>query len=109
MTVPAPDQLPAMPANGPDCAWLAELNTEAANKVVAAKISRRAIATGAAVWTALLPRRFPPTAARYACRCSIPLPPSGIATELAVRICTIDGYPHKPFPSDAAGYVGAGG
>ena len=48
------------------------------------------------------------TAARYACRCSIPLPPSGIATELTVRICTMDGYAHKSLPSDAAGDVGAG-
>jgi hypothetical protein len=44
-----------MPANGPDCAWLAELNTEAANKVTTAKISRRAIATGVALMSALLP------------------------------------------------------
>ena len=46
---------PAIPANGPACAWLAELNTEAANKVTTANISRRAIARGAAIRPALLP------------------------------------------------------
>jgi hypothetical protein len=48
------------------------------------------------------------SAARYACRCSIPLPPSGIATELTVRICTMDGYAHKSLPPDAAGNISAG-
>ena len=59
--------------------------------------------------SALLTGCFPSTAARYACRCAIPLPRSGLATELTVRICTIDRDPHKSLASDAAGNVGATG
>jgi hypothetical protein len=40
VTVPPPDQLPAMPVNGPDCAWLAEPETDAANNVPTANINR---------------------------------------------------------------------
>ena len=44
----------------------------------------------------------------YPARCPIPLPRSGVATELAICICTTDRNPHKAFASDAAGNVGAG-
>src|SRR4030088_2631220 len=50
------------------------------------------------------------TAARYARRCTIPLPRSGVATEVAVCVSTIDRDAHHALPSDAAGNVcpGAG-
>src|SRR6186713_3014939 len=51
----------------------------------------------------LLTGCFPSAAARYACGCAIPLPRSGFAVELAVRICTIDRDSHKALASDAAG------
>jgi hypothetical protein len=36
------------------------------------------------------------------------IPPSGIATELTVRICTIGEYKHKSFLTDTAGHIRAG-
>src|ERR1700676_509066 len=53
----------------------------------------------------LLARCFPMTAARYACRCPIPLPRSSVATEVAVCISTIDRDAHNALPPDAAGNV----
>src|ERR1700729_1312942 len=97
-----------MPANGPDCAWLAELAAEATSNVTAANIRRRANTKNCGARPALLARRFPSTATRYACRCPIPLPRSGVATELAIRICTMDRDPHKAFASNATGNVCAG-
>src|ERR1700730_7008289 len=57
----------------------------------------------------LLPPLLPSTAARYACRCPIPFPRTGVATELAVCICTTDRDSDKSFPADAAGDTSAGG
>src|ERR1700676_901957 len=53
----------------------------------------------------LLARCFPMTAARYACRCPIPLPRSSVATEVAVCISTIDRDAHNALPPDAAADV----
>jgi hypothetical protein len=78
------------------------------NKATAANISRRVTAKSFGARPVLLARSFPPTATRYARRCPIPFPRSGVATELAVRICTTDRDPHKSLPSDAAGNVSAG-
>src|SRR5262245_14817767 len=104
-TVPPPLQVPAKDANGPDCALVSELASDAANKMAAATSSRR-FKTRASV--GLLARCFPAPAARYACRCSIPLPRSGVAVELTVGICTIDRNPHKTLAADGAGNVSAG-
>src|ERR1700721_3922987 len=83
VTDPPPPQTPGMPAKGPpDCAWLALLHVEAASTVANANTARRV----------RLLRDF----------LSIPLPPSGTATELAVRICTIDRYQHKSLATDRA-------
>ena len=56
----------------------------------------------------LLPRGFPASAAGYASGCPIPFPRSGIAVELAIRICTTDRDLDKALASDAAGHVGTG-
>src|SRR5216684_2262882 len=98
-----------MPVNGPDCAWLTEPETDAANNATTANISRLTSGRGFGVRPLLLPRGFPSTAARYARRCPIPFSRSGVATELTICICTTDRDAHKPLPSDAAGNVGAGG
>src|SRR3954453_17027497 len=104
ITVPVPLQLPASGANGPDWALLSELANPAANKTAAAISSSR---PGTLVPNCLLARCFPPPAARYACRCSIPLPRSGVAAELTVGICTIDRNFHKSPAADGAGNVSA--
>src|SRR3954462_3940583 len=100
VTVPEPLQLPASGANGPDWALLSELAIPAANMTAAAIRSRwpRPLVT-----ILLLARCFPPPAARYACRCSIPLPRSGVAAELTVGICTIDRNFHKSPAADGSG------
>src|SRR3954470_7142657 len=105
VTVPPPLQLPASGANGPDWALLSVFATDAANKTAAAISSRR---FRTPVPNCLLARCFPPPAARYACRCSIPLPRSGVAAELTVGICTIDRNFHKSPAADGAGNVSAG-
>src|SRR3954454_21972208 len=76
VTVPEPLQLPASAVNGPDWALLSEVAIPAAEIMGAAISSRwpRLVVT-----VLLLARCFPPPAARYACRCSIPLPRSGVA------------------------------
>src|SRR4051794_19718037 len=106
VTVPAPLQLPASGANGPDWARLSELTKPAANTTAAAISSRLPVTL---VSICLLARCFPSPAARYACRCSIPLPRSGVAAELSVGICTIDRNFHKSPATDGAGNVSAGG
>src|SRR6478672_3592366 len=85
-----------------------EPDTDATSSVATANISRLKIPKMEAVWSVLLPRCFPSTAARYARRCAIPFPRSGVAVELAIGICTSDRYPHKPFAADAAGNICAG-
>src|SRR5439155_18677210 len=105
MTVPPPLQVPAIGAKGPDWALLSELATAVTNKTAAAVISRR---FRTPVPNCLLARCFPPPAARYACRCSIPLPRSGVAAELTVGICTVDRNFHKTLTADGAGNVSAG-
>src|ERR1035437_3318109 len=98
-----------MPANGPDCAWHTEPDTDATNNVTTANISRLLTARVSAVRRTLLPRRFPVTAARYARRCAIPFSRAGIAAEVAVGIGAADRDPHNAFPSDAAANVCPGG
>src|SRR3981081_1910964 len=97
-----------MPANGPECAELAEPDADTTNNVMTAKISRRMTAGISAIGAGLLPRRFPSTATRYARRCPIPLPRSGVAAELTVGICRTNRDSDKSFPANAAGDVGAG-
>ena len=81
----------------------------ATNNVPIASISRLIPAPVPVVRPVLLSGCFPPTAARYARRCPIPFPRSGVATELTICICTTDRDAHKPLPSDAAGNLGARG
>src|SRR5436305_11079730 len=97
VTVPPPDHAPARPANGPDCAWLTELNASAASSVAAAPVSRRVL-EGFATAVALLTRRFPPAAAWNSARRSIPLPRSAVAAQLAVGMSAGDGNAHIAFP-----------
>src|SRR5438128_3674495 len=104
-TVPPPLHVPAMGANGPDWALLSELAIDPTNRTAAAISSRR---LRTLVPNCLLARCFPSPAARYACRCSIPLPRSGVAAELTVGICTIDRNFHKSPAADGAGNVSAG-
>src|ERR1700730_3090523 len=114
VTLPPPDHTPAMPANGPDCAWLAEKGAKAASSNAAATISERTapkpvevrFVEGRAV---LLTRSFPPAATRNPARRPIPLPRSAVATELAVCMSAGDGNAHVAFPSDTAGNVCTGG
>src|SRR3954447_26839333 len=111
VTVPSPDQTPPMPANGPDCAWLAHPDTAQTNSVRTAKIARLATTPRVFVawWRALLPRRFPAAAAWDACRCAIPLPRSGVAAELAIGVCTTDRNLDYAFAANATGDFGARG
>src|SRR5882757_5330147 len=122
--LPPPDHTPAIPANGPDCAWLAEKGTKAANSNATAMISERTaprlvearlvearlvearLVEGRAV---LLTRSFPPAAAWNPARRPIPLPRSAVAAELAVCMSAGDGNAHIAFPSDTAGDVCTGG
>src|SRR5215213_9011222 len=101
--VPPPLQAPLNPANAPDCAWLVVVDMATNKNATAANTSRRAIAKNSVVRSGLLPRSFPSTAARYACRCTIPLPRTCLAAEMTVRICTIDRDAHKSLFSDASG------
>jgi hypothetical protein len=64
ITVPGPDQVPAMPANALDWAWLVEAAKAVKKNATAAYVSRRALAQNSEVWLALLTGRFPSTAAR---------------------------------------------
>jgi hypothetical protein len=54
VTVPPPDHTPAMPANGPACAWLVEGNARTTTSAAAAPISRRRILAGFAAPVPLL-------------------------------------------------------
>src|SRR5947209_11907956 len=109
VTVPPPDHTPAIPTNGPDCAWLAEPDAKMATTAAPARISRRAAPAGFAGPVALLTRSFPPAAAWNSAGRSIPLPRSAVAAELAVRMRAGDGNAHISFPSDTAGDIGTGG
>jgi hypothetical protein len=55
VTVPPPAQLPAIPANGPDCAWPAEVENDATQKTAAAISSRRIIKRASTARLELLP------------------------------------------------------
>src|SRR5882757_1723910 len=104
VTVPPPDHTPAIPENGPDCAWLAERGTKAANSNATAMISER---TASRVVEArlvearlvearlvearlvertavLLTRRFPSAAAWNPAGRPIPLPRSAVTAQLAI-------------------------
>src|SRR5437879_3657883 len=82
---------------------LAVPDTDSPHNVPIASISRPRPRMVPVVRLGLLPGRFPPTAARYASRCPIPFPRSGVAVELAICICARDRDPYKPFTADAAG------
>jgi hypothetical protein len=60
--VPAPDQLPAMPANALAWAWLSGEAKAAIKKAAAANVSRRVFANEFELWLVLLTGRFPSTA-----------------------------------------------
>src|SRR4051812_47812707 len=107
VTVPAPAQTPAMPANGPDWARPTEPDTVPKNNVSAAAMSSL---TAAGIWVlepVLLTRSFPAAAAWYACRRTIPFSGSGIAAELAICMCTTDRNLDETFPPDAARNISA--
>src|SRR4029453_5205564 len=92
-----------MLANALDWALLGDAATAVKRNAAAANVSRRAWAKNPEVRPGLLTGRFPSTAARDTSGSAIPFPRSGVANELTVRICTIDGDSHKSPAADAAG------
>src|ERR1700731_3894784 len=69
--------------------------------------SRRDVTGALDAPSQLLPRCFPATATRYACRSSIPLSRPRVAIELAVRIGAIDRDLDEALASNVAGDVRA--
>src|SRR2546429_8943126 len=65
VTVPPPDQLPAMPANGPDWAWPVEAAREVTKKATAANVSRRVVAKNFDVGLVLLAGGFSPAPGQH--------------------------------------------
>src|SRR5437868_12277389 len=91
--VPPPAQTPAMPAKGPDWAWLAELNrTGPAHATAVRSADRRPLRI---LVSQLLTGGFPASAAGDSARSSIPPAGSGAPAELAVGRGAAEGYPHR--------------
>src|SRR3954454_11973137 len=82
VTVPPPDQTPAMPANGPDWAWLAGLNNSGPAHMTAVRIADRRSAR--MIVSQLLAGGFPASAAGDSARSSIPPAGPGAGAELTI-------------------------
>src|SRR5690349_7301973 len=101
VTVPPPDQTPAMPAKGPDWAWPVELTSKAPAHIAAVRIADRRTFRIAVLQ--LLPGGFPASAAGDSARSAIPFARSGAAAELAVGRGAAERHPHRATAADRPG------
>src|SRR4051812_41577082 len=104
--VPLPDHTPAIPAKGPDWAWLAEQNSTGPAHAAAARIADRRAAR--IMMLPLLAGGFPASAAGDSARCSIPFARPGAAAELAIGKGAADRNPDEPAACHGPGYRRAG-